>query len=69
MNAGALYQVWASTGKTAAVLSASLVARFSAGARLLWRRVIYVGHLAYWTVRHRSIDTARWVVEFEGLSW
>ena len=69
MSAGTLYQMWASTGKAAAIFSASLYARISGYARLLQRRLIYVGHLAYWTVRHRSIDTARWVVEFEGLSW
>ena len=27
----------------------------------------YVARLTYWTVRHRSIETARWIVAFEGL--
>jgi hypothetical protein len=32
-------------------------------------RLIYITRLTYWTARHRSLDTARWVVEYEGHSW
>lgn len=35
----------------------------------LTSRLIYITRLAYWTARHRSLATARWVVEYEGHSW
>ncbi len=69
MNAGMLVQVWSGTGKAAADFSFCLIVRVAASRGQLLRRLAYVGRLAYWTARHRSLDTARWVVEYEGLSW
>ena len=37
---------------------------------LRWRlRLLYLTHLAYWGIRHRSISSALWVMEFEGRKW
>jgi hypothetical protein len=33
------------------------------------RRVRYSAALVYWTVRHRSISSARWVLAFDGVRW
>ena len=31
-------------------------------------RLRYLARLAYWTVRHRSIVSARWILAFEGVA-
>ena len=43
--------------------------RFQPGNSTVWSRFRYVARLTYWTARHRSIATGRWVIAFEGLTW
>lgn len=38
------------------------------GHRLL-RRLRYVVLLVFWTVCHRSVSNARWVLDYEGIKW
>jgi hypothetical protein len=33
------------------------------------RRLRYVFWLCYWTARHRSVDCARWVLAYDGVTW
>jgi hypothetical protein len=35
----------------------------------LTKRIAFVARLAYWTVRHRSVDSALWLIAFEGYTW
>jgi len=69
MSASMLIQIWTDTGKVASNWSIAFSVRFQAGKSRLVSRSIYLTRLAYWTARHRSLDTARWVVEYEGHSW
>ncbi len=32
-------------------------------------RFRYIARLVYWTMRHRSISSARWVMDYEGTKW
>jgi hypothetical protein len=46
-----------------------LSTRLHAASCKVLMRCTYATRLLYWTARHRSIDTARWVVAFEGHTW
>lgn len=37
--------------------------------RLVMQRAIYIGRFLYWSARHRSISRARWVLDYEGITW
>ena len=49
--------------------SIGLAVKFQFGSSKMPARCLYVARLAYWTVRHRSIEMARWIVAFEGYKW
>lgn len=36
---------------------------------LLRYRARYLGRFIYWTARHRSFARAKWVMDFEGITW
>ena len=33
------------------------------------KRLRYTIRFIYWLIRHRSISSARWVCEYEGMKW
>lgn len=37
--------------------------------RKLRRRMVYACRFAWWTARHGSMSSARWVLAFEGITW
>ena len=69
MNAGAFVQLWAKPGKSANDYALMLAVKFQIGTGRVLSRTLYLARLTYWALRHRSINTARWVVAFEGRSW
>lgn len=48
---------------------------FQVGVRLLdvcavmKRRAVFVTRFMYWAVKHRSVESALWVLAFEGHTW
>lgn len=69
MSASIVIQVCTGHFRAASDLSMSVAVRLQIGRVKLLSRLVYIARLAYWTARHRSIDRARWVVEYEGHTW
>ena len=69
MTAGIVLQVWADAERFGNGWSLALAVKFQISSHKMAARLTYALRLAFWTARHRSIETARWVVAYEGYSW
>lgn len=69
MSARTIAEIWVGAKHASGdrVLTWSIGCHAAAGK--IRTRGVYVARLVYWTIRHRSIETARWVVEYEGHTW
>lgn len=46
-----------------------IVGQRAAWLSVLRRRVQFVARFIYWLCVHRSVSSARWVMEYEGTTW
>lgn len=69
MTARTMPRIWVDTKHASGDRLLTWSIRCQAASRTTLMRCMYATRLLYWIARHRSIETARWIVAFEGYTW